>query len=728
MLKDLNFKYRYSTGKLHDPIEFFTQSLSNSIKFDLGLGYFSTASINVLSTGFAHFISNGGIMRLYINQFISDDDLLTIKNSSNDSVVGFILNDFNNLCKILSKRDQHFFECITYLISQKRIEIKIVIPRRGGIAHEKFGIFTDLVGDSASFIGSLNFTANALLRNIETIDCDYSWKSDETNQKINESKIDFNSVFNGENNDIIVIEATQLENEILKRFPVKEIDTLLEIEAEIIKELIQSDEAQVKEDLEINSYPQFPFKDGPREYQKDANREWIKKDYQGIFAMATGTGKTITSLNCALEYSIEKSSKENPVYMLLILAPTIDLVKQWKREVEKFKFKNIYIVSGENNWRKKLTELKNDFDWGIESSFVIISTYDSFVNPEFQLILCSLPKDLILIADEAHNIGRLSVRNVFDTLKIKMRIALSATPKRNFDTEGTLAIEKYFNDSPPYCYNFSMERAIKEGHLMQYLYYPRIAYLDIEEMEQYVSLTKRLLRFFDKKSGEFAKNPEVQKLLMLRKQVIHKAKDKYRLFKDILTELSEIQPIKYCFVYVPEGMESESTGFEEKRIINEMVKITRKNFPNLISNTYLGGDSEKDTKLKGFSDGIIDILFAMKCLDEGVDVPRAEIGIFASSTGNPRQFIQRRGRLLRTHDDKTFSKIFDMIVVPNFQSELYDKEFYDMERSLVKSELTRVAYFASLATNYHSARASLEVISNFYKLELSTLILELQPQ
>ena len=74
-------------------------------------------------------------------------------------------------------------------------------------------------------------------------------------------------------------------------------------------------------------------------------------------------------------------------------------------------------------------------------------------------------------------------------------------------------------------------------------------------------------------------------------------------------------------------------------------------YPNKRCNTFTGMDSKdkRSLLLKSFADGNLDILFAMKCLDEGVDIPRAERGIFTSSTGNPREFIQRRGRLLRNH-------------------------------------------------------------------------------
>ena len=726
MYKELDFKYRYSTGGESSPIDFFSKALSCGIQFDLGLGFFSSASINVLSVGFAKFISNGGNVRLYINQYLSEEDYnIIIENKQYDNISEHLLSDFNKLSQVLSKRDKLFFDCLSYLITNKRIDIKIVVPKFGGIAHQKFGIFTDAVGDKISFSGSLNFTASALLRNIETIECDYSWKSIIGKEKIEESERDFNAIFMGNNENVITIDAPDFENAIIQKFPVVNVENILTEEEEIIKEIQNSFPPKQKD---TSTIPHFPYPTGARKYQEKAYASWIKNDYNGIFAMATGTGKTITSLNCVLE-EYHKTNK----YRVLILVPSIDLVNQWIDEVEKFNFTNILPVSSHHSWRKELTELKNDSSWGIESNFIIVSTYKSFENSTFQSAIKELSKDMILIADEAHNVGSAGTRSFFEKLEIKRRIALSATPKRNYDEEGTTALEHFFNDSPPYCYSYSLKQAIygkddDEGETPPLMQYPKIVYLSKNEMSKYAVLTKRLLRYFDSSTGKFKDNPEVQKLLMDRKRIIHKAEDKYRVFGNILDELYANSQLNYCFVYVPEGSTEGEFENEDERIINRMSQIVHDKYPILSINTYIGGDNQKKERLRAFAEGKINMLFAMKCLDEGVDVPRAEIGIFASSTGNPRQFIQRRGRLLRRHPDKTFAKIYDMIVVPNFESIDYDDDQYSMEKSMVKNELIRVSYFASLSSNYYENRNNLKELLDFYNFEISTLIKELDEQ
>lgn len=716
MLKDKKISFVYSSsGTEFTPFHFFNTALSNSKSFDLGLGFFSTASLNVLAVGFANFIVNGGRMRLYINQYMSEEDYNVLSTTSQVSVNECLLSDFAKLRDTLSKRDEHFFNCLSFLIAQSRVDIKIIIPKSGGIAHQKFGVFTDEFGNKVGFSGSLNFTASALLsKNIEAISCASSWNGG--SEQIAEYERLFNRFFDGNDDDIKVYDASEFKRELVRTFPPKEIAALLDEEKECVRTL-QSNAITI-DNFAQNLGPKFPYASGAFDYQIEAYRKWCERDYAGIFAMATGTGKTITSLNCVLE-----EYRKNKVYKVLILVPTIDLVYQWEKEVGQFNYENVYIVNARTNWKVQLTELKEDFAWGISKNFVIISTYDSFVDKKFQNIVNALADDsMILIADEAHNVGAARVKNAFKTLKIKKRIALSATPSRAFDEEGTADIENLFNDSYPYCYSFTMEQAINADRLMHYLYFPRVVYLEEDEMDLYQMFTLRLRKYFDPKTESFKKCKEVEKLLMLRKQVLHKARGKYKAFESVIDELNAKDLTKFCFVYAPEGFDPNDP---DERIIENLQQLVNDKYPGIKTNSLVGGDNRRKEKIRSFQDGGIDMLFAMKCLDEGVDVPRTEVGVFTASTGNPRQFIQRRGRLLRKHKDKQFATIYDLIVVPNFNFSR-DPSTFDMERSMVRGEMTRVAYFASLASNYHEISNTLADVADYYELELSVLIKDLK--
>ena len=318
--------------------------------------------------------------------------------------------------------------------------------------------------------------------------------------------------------------------------------------------------------------------------------------------------------------------------------------------------------------------------------------------------------------------GANNIKSKIQKLAVKKKIGLSATPKRVYDQEGTDAIDKFFNDRPPYTYSFGMERALGEGFLTEYKYFPLLVELTDEEFEEYTIISKKLLKFFDFENGKFKDDPIVEILLLRRKNIVHKAHNKILLFSSIIRELKNTGKDKYVFAYIPEGYTEGADG-DSVRILNEYLRRVNEDFPDVKMNSYTSSDQDLNEILRGFEEGKIEVLFAMKMLDEGVDVPRAEVGIFASSTGNPRQFIQRRGRLLRKHKDKTYATIYDMVVIP--KKENNNNELFNIERNLVKNELTRVAYFASLSMNFYDSKEALINISRKYNLDLDTIINDL---
>ena len=220
-----------------------------------------------------------------------------------------------------------------------------------------------------------------------------------------------------------------------------------------------------------------------------------------------------------------------------------------------------------------------------------------------------------------------------------------------------------------------------------------------------------LLKYYDSKTKSFKNNTEVKKLLMRRKNVLHKAQDKYRVFESVIDELVRQDLTRYCFVYAPEGFDPK----DDERIIENMQRVVNEKYPEIKTNSLVGGDSKRKDKIRAFEEGRIDMLFAMKCLDEGVDVPRSELAIFCASTGNPRQFIQRRGRILRQHKDKAFATIHDLVVVPNIGTY---SESYSLERNLLKLELKRVKDFAQMSLNASYTQMALQDVMNYYKLNL----------
>lgn len=711
MLADKVFQHIYSKSDSHRPAEFCMQALGNSIKLDLGLGYFSSASFNVLANGMAKFIANNGQMNLYINQYVTKEDYDLLKGMHDNKFDVDLTSSYIEIKKTFEKRDEHFFQCLAYLIQTGRINVRIVVLTDGGLPHEKYGIFTDERGNKIHFTGSMNMTAAAILGNLETIECTCSWRGDDSKDKVLSLERHFHQVWNGECEGVHIFEAKKFCNEVLKSYPNQDPEELLRKEKEFVTAL------QIEKNISGENEPHFPtkYKEGARPYQEEAYQAWVSNGKCGIFAMATGTGKTVTSLNCAL-HEFEKDH----YYNLLILVPSLDLVEQWKNELRDFNFKKILAVSSLNpTWRKELLDFQQKVRRGKSVNYAIVSTYDSFVNKDFQLLLPAMSVNMILIADEAHNIGGKLVKNCFRAMTIPRRIALSATPERIYDEEGSAEIGNFFNDKRPYVYSFPMSRAIDEGRLCKYYYYPKLAYLNGDEMELYSYFSKKLALLWDAQKQKFKDKQEAEKLLMNRKRIIHKCEDKIRVYRNILDEIGE-EHLRYTFVYAPQGKykkiglddEVELSEDDDISFIQHLLDETKAKFPQKRCNTFTSKDSKdkRGTLLHAFGNGTLDVLLAMKCLDEGVDIPRAERGIFTSSTGNPREFIQRRGRLLRNHPNKMFSYIYDIVVVPATINR--SESFSSMERNLVKSELKRVAYFSTLSENCHANNGAYEILND----------------
>ncbi|QXU41457.1 DEAD/DEAH box helicase family protein [Pedobacter sp. D749] len=725
----------YRTGSEYEPIQFYLDGLSNSIRFDLLLGYFSSAAISVLSLGFARFIYGGGNLRVIANHILSKIDKETLITASQKQIQSPIdLSDIGAIKGTLDEYDIHFFQCLSYLINNKRIDIKIVKSKGKGIVHYKSGVFDD-GKHKTSFKASCNFTAYGLLENAEELDATLSWDNALSSDKIEDQENYFEQIFSGNADFVEYINPIDILEAIKDNFGDKSIDELLIQEKELIEKKsiafsnpkLKKKLRELKEEIEnIQETPRFPYPEGPRAYQAEAYRNWVDNNYQGVFAMATGTGKTITSLNCVLQEYFLNPEK---TYHAIILVPTISLVEQWAKEAKMFNLTSIIKVSSKTKWENDLSTTLSTSK-RIPVSFIIITTYASFIKDKFFKEIKKIPSDTILIADEAHNIGATSVLVRLLNFPLQKRIGLSATPRRAYDIEGSIGMESFFNDKEPYTYSFSMERAIEEGILCKYYYHPHIVHLTNEELVEYVEISKKLAKFFNKVTQQF-NSPEIAEMLLLkRKRIIHKAENKLSKTISILKERYHNEgSLKYTFIYVPEGTTEDNTQdlaeeldeVDTIKIINQYTRAVGKLSPNIRVNQFISGMKNRDEILQQFKLGKIDVIASMKCLDEGIDIPRAEHAIFCSSTGNPRQFIQRRGRILRKHDDKNMATIHDLVVIPDLSTSHEFSETFNLERNMVQKELERVMNFSSLAINPYETETAFEEICNHYNLNIYTI-------
>lgn len=729
----------YRPGEFNSPEKFFNDCLENSKEFDLQLGYFSSATISVLADGFATFISNGGKMRLVINHIVSEEDKDAISKGVHGGIIDcFDLTNFESLRQTFDEYQQQFFECLAFLIYNKRIDIRIIKPRnKKGISHTKSGQFRD--GDSiTSFTGSANFTISGLFNNLEEIKIDRSDSIDMMVQKrIMSQRDEFDTIMNGKKKNVEYLSPEKLISAITTNYGDKDIEELLDVEAKLRKikhERAVRERQQGKNVVcEVHDIaPSFPYPQGPREYQKIAFENWKNNKQKGLFAMATGTGKTITSLNCLFEIYQRKG-----YYKAIIFVPTITLVNQWEQECRKFRFSNITKVYSKNlTWRDEveciLFNEKYKTDKEPDVSYIIISTYASYAREKVFNVLNGFDKKrLLLIADECHNMGSGSLVKRLKDIPYLRRIGLSATPERQFDDEGNEKLRKFFGSEESYTYEYSMEEAINKGVLCKYMYYPHLVQLTQEEMDAYVELTDRIAKYFNFDKGRFDDIDDKLKMLLLaRKRIVHKAERKLDVFKNIIEKRYQTKGnLKYTIVYVPEGNmpdyignnddfdRSEDIGDDNdaERLINQYTRVVTEVDDHVTVRKFVSGQKDREEILSDFADGKLQVLTSMKCLDEGVDVPRSELAIFCSSTGNPRQFIQRRGRVLRTHPDKKMAELHDLVVVPELNP---NSTSFRMEQSLLRGELMRVNNFALLSENPSFSEMELRDVMNHYGLNL----------
>src|SRR5699024_7807163 len=449
-----------------------------------------------------------------INHLLSDKDKEAFdrgQNIDNLSKV-FDLSDAAFLGKVLDEYDMHFFECLAYLIAKKRIEIKIIKPKNNrGIAHYKSGVFS-AGKNSVGYKASCNFTLFGLSENLEELDAFLDWEDDRSNKLVQKQLKLIDSYFSEQDEDVEYLSVNEVEVAIKDKFGNKNIAELLVQENQLFKNkksLIKNNKlkktiVKLYDDIDKSQKnPKFPYAEGPRDYQQLAFENWKNNNQVGLFAMATGTGKTITSLNCLFEVY-----KKTGYYKGLILVPTITVVNQWENECKKFNFTNIIKVCSKSRWKNDFSSIltRERLSPTEQVSYIVISTYASFSRENIFAELNQLPVKTLLIADECHNMGSDTLLKLLPEVNCKRRIGLSATPERQFDEEGNKRMFSFFNSEKEFTYEYSMEEAINNGVLCRYYYYPHLVSLTESEMRDYMELSLKISKFYKSESDSFSNN------------------------------------------------------------------------------------------------------------------------------------------------------------------------------------------------------------------------------
>ncbi|MBD2343195.1 DNA phosphorothioation system restriction enzyme [Anabaena subtropica] len=453
--------------------------------------------------------------------------------------------------------------------------------------------------------------------------------------------------------------------------------------------------------------PRMPLSVQLRQYQRQAMTNWFANNGRGTLKMATGSGKTITALAIACELYQQIS-----LQVLLVVCPYRHLVTQWARECEKFNLQPILAFENLRTWQSQLSTQLYNLRSGSQGFVTVITTNSTLIGDGFQSQLKYFPAKTLIIGDEAHNLGAPKLEESLPR-RVGLRLALSATPERYFDDEGTQSLFDYFGTvlQP----EFTLRDAISQGALVHYLYYPILVELTEAESISYLKLTKKIgraLLYRERESGESSNledHEDLKPLLMQRARLIGAAANKLPALRDLMTTRRETtHTLFYCSDGSPEIGQRSSL-----RQLKAVAKILGVELGYKVS-TYTAKTPlhERETLRLQFEQGKLQGLVAIRCLDEGVDIPAIQTAVILSSSGNPRQFIQRRGRVLRPHPNKERATIYDMIVLPPD----LDRETIEVERNLLRKELRRFVEFADLADNAGQARIKLLNLQKRYGL------------
>ena len=717
--QELNIKKEYRS--LLDSVakDFYIPLLSCAVKYQRAVGFFSSSCLIEISKGISELAKNGGKIQLVASPYLSDEDIEAIKSgyAMRDQVVKEAVR--REMTEGKTPFEKARLNLLANLISDGVLDIKIAFTEdfdRMGMYHEKMGIISDAEGNRVAFAGSMNESATAMILNYETIDVFCSWKGEEDRVAAKENA--FTSIWNDTEPNIKIIKFPELKQEIIDKYrrsvPDFDIDK---------KEYATNIDTALHTDLGVfTDYgPKFPEWFKLHDYQDEAITEWQKRDYRGIFDMATGTGKTYTGLGALTTLSKDIDHK----LAAIIVCPYQHLVEQWVEDILKFNIDPIigYSESSQKDWQKRLKDAIRDQKLKVRGKefFCFICTNATFSSDYVQTQLAKIKSDTLLMVDEAHNFGAPYLSCLlFDNYKY--RLALSATLDRHNDEEGTAKLYDFFGEK---CIEYTLDRAIEEKKLTKYKYYPVVVTLTEEELEAYDNLSYEIGKCIIKgKNGKVKLSSRGERLALQRSRIVAGAKNKLTLLEEV------IQPYihdKHILVYcgATKGLEKNQdrsdVDSEDIRQIDAVTDLLGNKLSMDVSQfTSKESVEEREVLKREFSEGdTLKVLIAIKCLDEGVNIPKIKTAFILASTTNPKEYIQRRGRVLRLADGKEYAEIYDFITLPYGIEEVTSLTAAQVKRNstLVKNELRRAKEFSRIAVNMVESASLIDVIKDAYGIQ-----------
>jgi DNA phosphorothioation system restriction enzyme len=674
--------------------------LEQSVTYDRGVGFFASGWLKDAARGMKKFAEKGGKARWIASPKLSQADwdalMKGIRARDDDALKSALLKNIDDL-QVSMETDT--LNALAWLIADGVIDFKLALPKAdlaGGDFHDKFGTFIDDKGDIASFNGSYNDSIQGN-RNFESISVFCEWDGGALKAMSQDTHRKFNRIWDNKDPNVEVY-----------TLPAAAKAKILELRKDRpYKPTPRRSSGPAPDALKIPSWLTI------REYQKEAIRSWSANKNDGltcgILAMATGTGKTLTALSLAALISGKSTGR----MAVIVMCPYVNLCEQWEKDIRSFGIEPVSCYDGYDSWAEDLDLAYSKLSLGIAKDIVIVVSNSTFITDSFQrrFKLASESNDFthMLIADEMHNLGSEKMQSMLPE-SVKIRLGLSATPERHGDDEGTQVLFDYFGKI---VYEFSLAKAISEGFLTQYDYHPIVVTLTREESIAYMALSRQIGRAMAGAGDSLSENAKY--LLIKRARLIGAAQNKLVELDKLISNM-ETMPKRALF-YCGDGraLEDAQDREEAKRQIESVCMLLgRTHDMRIASFTYKEDKEERERILGMMRRDELDGIVAIRCLDEGIDLPALECGFILASSSNPRQFVQRRGRLLRKADNKDKAIIYDFVVAPPETDP--DDENFNTERKMFKSELKRIDEFCTTAQNRHTASAVVLDLRTRYNL------------
>lgn len=679
---DIPIKLEYRTKNDDIVNDFYIPVLREAVSYKRAVGFFSSSILTDISDGIDGLVKNGGNVKFIASPKLSDEDIEAIKSgySAREIIQKSVLSEF---CEPSSDYEEERLNYLANLIASKKMDIKITITiddSKVSMYHEKMGIIEDLAGNKIAFSGSNNESHNGVKLNYEAVDVFKDWTSDDSRERVSIKEKAFDSIWEDREKGLKTYYFPDVADEFVKKYKKSDVN-------------IQTYEFVHKAKRKKSEFFKIPDNITLYEYQKKAINSWKEHNYMGVFDMATGSGKTYTASGALSNLS----EYLNGQIAVIIVVPYIHLVEQWCDDIEVFNVTPIKAYGG-TGWKKELTEGVKAYNYKAKDNFCVVTTYATFSSADFTRIVSKFRRDFCFVADEAHNAGSRKVRDLLPK-KAKYRLGLSATVDRHNDAVGTDAIYKYFGRV---CIKFTLEDAIRNNFLTEYYYYPVPVYLNRSELEEYnnISSSVRKLQLKDPEKRDDRVQEKIKLLLLKRARIVAGCKEK---IPALLDRIEKYKNDSYILVYCgATKYDDDKNDDEDVRQIDAVTKaLYCEKGMRVHKFTSSENRKEREEIKNRFSDRDLQAIVAIKCLDEGVNIPAIKTAFILASSTNPKEYIQRRGRVLRKFPGKDYAEIYDFITLPRRLSDVdvTPKELMLYDMSLVEREFNRMNEFASASKN-----------------------------